>query len=504
MAEKKKKFTDAQLEKAMRKVYQMYRRRPNFTGADIGYRWDGETKTKELVVRVHVDVKLPLAELNDADIFPQEVEGVPLDVIEGDYKQRRSAGAPTDRAPILTGGLSVGRQDNSAGTLGGIVMVEDNGVERPAILSNWHVLAGANARKGDPILQPGRADGGSFGDEVANLSDWKLNRFCDAAVAALNGVRPWLPVQNGGFTAFEGTRNSRLDEVLVKHGRTTGKTKARVDGEGIYRIFYEVRPGVIEPRDIEGFKLVPEDAGNPGNLEVSEGGDSGSIWYNENDRNAVGLHFAGETDTDPLAERAIACNMPKVLEQLNARLATFDDLVAFAETALAFTRTPATQPRAELTPRPDMPWPWPCPPYPPFPPLPGPRPGPWDWRVFEPLKDPRDFASIPMPAIGQYTAQKTSSAPTIARSYATYRQMLTRLELSLVDTFGPSFSPLNEGEAIAARLPIHWDYEIARAVADRGHFHGVLEYYPTAVFYEDAVIWAHVADKLTTIALDRG
>ena len=42
MAEKKKKFTDAQLEKAMRKVYQMYRRRPNFTGADIGYRWDGE------------------------------------------------------------------------------------------------------------------------------------------------------------------------------------------------------------------------------------------------------------------------------------------------------------------------------------------------------------------------------------------------------------------------------------------------------------------------------
>lgn len=498
MAEKKKEITDAQRKKAMRKVYQMYRRRPNFTGADIGYRWDGDTKTEELVVRVHVNVKIPLAELNDADIFPEEIEGVPLDVIEGDYKQRRSAGAPTDRAPILTGGISVGRQDNSAGTLGGIVMIEDDGIERPALLSNWHVLAGANARLGDPILQPGRADGGSFGDEVATLSDWKLNRFCDAAVAALNGNRPWLPVQNGGFTAFEGARNSRLGEVLLKHGRTTGKTKARVDGEGIYRIFYEVRPGVIEPRDIEGLKLVPEDPGNPGNVEVSEGGDSGSIWYNENDLNAVGLHFAGETDTDPLAERAIACNMPKVLEQLNARLATFDDLVTFADTALAFTRAPVMPTRAELTPRPD--WPWPCPPYSPVPPLPGPRPSPWNGRVSEPFGDPRDIMDVPMPAIGRYTPQRSPSYRTIARSEDTYSQMLVRLELSLVDAYGPSFSPLNEGEAIAVRLPIHWDYEIARAVADRGHFRGVLEYYPTAVFYEDAVIWAHVAEKLTTIA----
>ena len=88
----------------MRQVYQMYRRRTNFTGVDIGYRWNGDTKTKELAVRVHVDVKIPLAELNDADVFPEEIDGIPLDVIEGDYKQRRSSGAPTDRAPILTGG----------------------------------------------------------------------------------------------------------------------------------------------------------------------------------------------------------------------------------------------------------------------------------------------------------------------------------------------------------------------------------------------------------------
>lgn len=35
---------------------------------------------------------------------------------------------------------------------------------------------------------------------------------------------------------------------------------------------------------------------------------------------AVGLHFAGETDPDPAAEHALACEIHKVLDKLSVRL----------------------------------------------------------------------------------------------------------------------------------------------------------------------------------------
>lgn len=384
----KKKPTDSQLKNAMRKVYQRYRHRPNFTGADIGYRWEGETRTDEKVVRVHVDVKIPLAELDDKEIFPAEVDGIPLDVIEGPYKARRAPGNPQQRAPVLSGGISVGRSDNGAGTLGAIVMDEATG--RPAMLSNWHVLAGPRADHGDAIRQPGRADGGGSQDVVATLSRWELGLDGDAAVAELTPARPWLPTQINSNSVFSGARNSRLNEVLVKHGRTTGKTRARVDGEGIYRVFYEVAPGVIEPRDIEGFKLVPEDLDNLDDIEVSEPGDSGSVWFNQNDNMAIGLHFAGERETDPRAERAIACNMPRVLKRLKVRLAGMDDLAQQVEALSTRARSASAYgPGTELTPHPD--WPdWPYPPRWPFPPR-GPLPGPWPGPRPCPLSDPRDL-----------------------------------------------------------------------------------------------------------------
>ncbi|MEM0977175.1 MAG: hypothetical protein AAGJ34_06555 [Pseudomonadota bacterium] len=499
-----KKFSRAKLDAAQRKVYSLFRRRPNFTGADVGYRWNGDKKTKELVVRIHVNAKIPVAELDEKDVFPAEIDGIPLDVIEGPYKIRRSAGSPQDRAKILTGGISVGRLDNSAGTLGTIVMVEET--EQPAILSNWHVIAGANAQRGDGILQPGRADGGGFDDDIANLFDWKLNRFCDAAIALLNRKRPWLPVQFRGFTNFEGDRTSRLGEVLTKYGRTTGKTRARVDGEGVYRVFYEVKPGVIEPRDIDGFKLVPEAPDNPGDVEVSEGGDSGSVWFNENDKTAVGLHFAGESDTDPLAERAIACNMPSVLQQLKIRFATFEDLEKLTSESSGFGQSWQISRRGtdrpDFTPAPHVPFPT----HPPFPfPHPWPIPRPWPYPYHHdldgPLADPRERQPNWSAMSFSNLAETSGTAEQISDSV--FWDMMHRLERSLVVRHGSRFSNLDPRGKITDRIRGNWPYEIAVSVMNGRFFNDALPYFPPPPFYETSVVWAHVAQDLADLAQRR-
>src|SRR5437764_665059 len=68
----------------------------------------------------------------------------------GSFRQREK--------PAL-GGSSVGHVNVTAGTLGCLVMLEDDSL---CILSNNHVLANVNqASVGDKIVQPGKADGGT-------------------------------------------------------------------------------------------------------------------------------------------------------------------------------------------------------------------------------------------------------------------------------------------------------------------------------------------------------
>ncbi|POF27922.1 hypothetical protein [Roseibium marinum] len=393
-----KKFSRKELDAAMELAMKKFSRRKNVTGFDVGYRWNGDEPTKELCVRIHVEEKIPVVELEATEVFPSDIDGVPLDVIQGPYRASRSTQATEHRAwlPTLVGGISCGRPDSGTGTLGTIVIHEPS--SQPAILSNWHVLAGASARAGDPILQPGANDLSPTPENiVARLTDSILGLDGDAAIAELTGDRPWLPLQFAINHLPEEVRDSRLGETVQKSGRTTGVTKGRVDGEGIYRILYEVRPGVEEPRNIRGFKIVAEKPGNPDNLELSSGGDSGSVWTGSDGKSAVGLHFAGEINPNPSAEHAIACNMTSVTERLNIRLATLDDLLGLSEVQVGRFATTArgrSGLRGELSLPPDWPdgptggpTPWPHPwPVPPHGPFPWPPRGPWG-----PFDPPRDW-----------------------------------------------------------------------------------------------------------------
>src|SRR3989449_7150169 len=80
----------------------------------------------------------------------------------------------TRRIRPAPGGVSIGHIQITAGTLG--ILARRNG--RPVILSNNHVLANQNAgRVGDPILQPGPADGGRLQDTIARLVDFVPIQF---------------------------------------------------------------------------------------------------------------------------------------------------------------------------------------------------------------------------------------------------------------------------------------------------------------------------------------
>jgi hypothetical protein len=181
------------------------------------------------------------------------------------------------------------------------------------------VLVGsADASPGDPILQPGVADGGRLNrDEVGHLERSILSRDGDAAIAFLDSAsdRTVLSAQHETAVVLQSARICRVGEILEKSGRTTGVTRGRVDGAGSYKVNYSVGE-----REIDGFKVVSVEDNNPDNEEVSSGGDSGSVWYDTVTKQGVGLHFAGETNPDPTAEYGIACHLPSVLTALNVSL----------------------------------------------------------------------------------------------------------------------------------------------------------------------------------------
>jgi hypothetical protein len=64
------------------------------------------------------------------------------------------------------------------------------------------------------------------------------------------------------------------------------------------------------------FRVIPRPGA--GDIEISQGGDSGAIWVDENSGKGIGLHFAGEIGGNP--EQALAHALPQVLQYLNVQL----------------------------------------------------------------------------------------------------------------------------------------------------------------------------------------
>lgn len=309
--------------RALAELRQTLMAKSNVVATGIGYKITGGTRTDELSILCSVEAKRPRARLGPTEVIPAAVSGVSTDVVPTGplavLQDRKGRHRP---AP---GGVSIGHVDISAGTLG--CLVENDGTRY--ILSNNHVLANSNdASPGDPILQPGPADGGSrSSDEIARLSAFvpivferhvRAGAGCRIAaavagvlnlLAAATGSRTRLrvyteaagtntvdcaiaePVNRADVTgeileigAITSTVEGELDMEIRKSGRTTGLTSGRIEQIDVTaRVnFGAGRVAVFEDQLMGG--------------AMSQGGDSGSVVTDTGNR-AVGLLFAGSATT---------------------------------------------------------------------------------------------------------------------------------------------------------------------------------------------------------------
>jgi hypothetical protein len=294
--------------------------RRNVVGVGVGYKEHAGRVTDELSVVVLVRNKIPRAALSDKDMIPQKVGGVRTDVVE--VGEIRPLNAHTQRWRPAPGGVSLGHYQVTAGTLG--CVVRDRASGRRMILSNNHVLANSNdALPGDPILQPGAADGGEVGRDTigylerfipiryitepatcnlalayASLGNWLAQRLgarhrlqafqsnpiavnrVDAALALPRQDNDLLE-QNLEIGAIDGVAAAELGMEVIKSGRTTGLTNGTIT---ILEASIRVNYGLDRAAVFEG-QIV--------STPMSQGGDSGSLIVTRQGHRAVGLLFAG-------------------------------------------------------------------------------------------------------------------------------------------------------------------------------------------------------------------
>lgn len=311
--------------------------RRNVVACGVGFKESGGEITDEPCVVVSVTKKMPEAQLTPADIVPKKLGEVRTDVQETGVI--RALQGRTDRWRPAPGGVSIGHIDITAGTLGCLVTRDD----QLFILSNNHVLANTNAaQKGDPIIQPGRYDGGTLDDQIATLEDFIPINFGDAPptcpiATGMESFLNWLAKSLGSshrVMAFQevpatnrvdaaiarplsddlvekrileigvpqGSRDATLGTHVKKSGRTTGFTTGQITQIDVTA---QVSYG-------EGKTAVFEDQLMAG--AMSKGGDSGSAVLDEDDF-VVGLLFAGSDTT------TIINPIQFVLEALNVEIA---------------------------------------------------------------------------------------------------------------------------------------------------------------------------------------
>ncbi len=231
----------------------------------------------------------------------------------------------TKRRPC-PGGVSVGHYSVTAGTLS--CWVKKAG--KFFLLSNNHVLANVNAgEKGDPILQPGAADGGVAVDEIAKLYEFvpiSLTEvsgcsFANAITSVTNflaklfhrktRLKAYVPGEpnkvdcalaepyteedvldgiledDGALIRIEGGVGPEIGMKVKKSGRTTGTTHGEIS-----QVDAAVNVNMGDNRSaLFTEQIIVEKEG------MSAGGDSGSAVLTEEGNKIVGLLFAGSEKT---------------------------------------------------------------------------------------------------------------------------------------------------------------------------------------------------------------
>lgn len=288
--------------------------RENVVGVGIGRKIKDGVQTETPSVMVLVSHKLPPGVLG-SDLVPKTVGRQPTDVLEVGTLFAGDDAAPASDLDVLTlrervrpvrPGYSVGHPSVTAGTIGAGCYDLSPFPSKPPryyILSNNHVLANSNdARIGDPVIQPGRVDGGTApGDVIGRLARFvpiKFDGTCnhvDAAVAEVVFHQLDRDIYWNGHPASL-AQAAAVGMVLKKTGRTTDFTTGRVTAiAATVNVNY-------------GGGRVAKFCNQIVTTDMSAGGDSGSLVLDVAN-NPVGLLFAGSsvaTILNPIATVQLA------------------------------------------------------------------------------------------------------------------------------------------------------------------------------------------------------
>lgn len=262
---------------------------PNIVGVGLSHKIKNGKDTKEPCITVFVQQKLPTELVAAQSMIPAQLGNYKTDVVEIGYVTAYSTPLLNARMRPFLGGFSIAHRNVTAGTAAALVV--DRNVAIPSkyyILSNCHVLAnsGINVVIGDPVLQPGPADGGVLpADRVGRLARFtpiafgaNTNNLVDCALCELDNLAHYTGAIHAiGYPRGLGT--VAIGTPVQKTGRTTGYTKGTVTA---INATISVAFGAQTARFVN--QMVTTNMSAPG--------DSGSLVLDMND-NAVGLLFAG-------------------------------------------------------------------------------------------------------------------------------------------------------------------------------------------------------------------
>ncbi len=316
----------------------------NVVGAGLGYKEKKGVRMSDSALVFMVKKKLPEDKLTPMELIPETVDEMITDVIEvGELTFFNRTGKMRPAKP----GISIGHINTSAGTFG--ALVQDLKSNKKYILSNNHVLANltdgrdGRASIGDPVLQPGRYDGGTGQDVLGHLYKFvplyrELEQpYCPVAVNFkktgqyfLSAVKSNYKLELYKITNIKNTVDAALAEPaadnmvhpeilevgvpmgtvqaepgmnVLKSGRTTGLTRGVVTV-----IEATLRIGVGEGSSvILSEQIVCSAMGAPG--------DSGSLILDER-MQTVGLLCAGSNQV------TVANKISNVLSMLDVNLVT--------------------------------------------------------------------------------------------------------------------------------------------------------------------------------------
>jgi hypothetical protein len=272
----------------------------------------GRIAEGERAVCVYVREKLPLRLLTRRERIPADIDGVRIDVDQRCYRPSNLPDAELRARRILPAdpirpGVQIGLDGHEPGTLG--LIVRDRLDGRLCMLTAAHVLPGAG---GATVLQPGFR---SLPQPAGSLRRSMLDRRGDAAIAVFDRLRACDPRPLGAGVAISGIRQVREGDVLEKSGATTGVTRGRVKLRGDFNIDYPAR-GLLT---MAGFELRP--LRDEGTAEVSDAGDSGSVWYDPETGEAGGMTVAGDAlGSLERQEFAFCCHLDPVFRELQIEL----------------------------------------------------------------------------------------------------------------------------------------------------------------------------------------